>query len=646
MRALILLLPLCLYVYALQAQKPPIKFGDVSMEDLKMTRYDNDSSAAAVILADYGEARIDINLEKLIFERHTRIKILKKDGAEWANVSIPLYHNGSSKEKVSGLKAITYNLENGKVTETKMSNAGVFEEKFNKQIDHQKFTLPNVKEGSVIEYTYKVYSDFFIHYPNWQFQEEIPTIWSEYRAAIPEFFIYQKYMQGYVILATVEEKDLTHPGYREKVHRWIAKDVPAFKEEPYMTSIDDYISKMNFALSHINLPGRTQEIMGSWEKMNAVYLKSENFGELIDGSGFLKKTVEEVTSGVNEPKEKLEKIYNYVKTNVEWNEVKDVTSDNATLRKIFETKKGTSADINLLLTSMLRKAGLEVDPVLVSTRDHGFVRVTYPMESQFNYVICAVRMDDKTMLLDATEKLLPMNILPERCLNGQGLVISKKYFGWINLESLVKSKTVINTDIALDAEGKLKGKIQIIRDGYDAHRMRKNYVSKGQEEYIKEMVSSKSWELVKSDFQSVEKLQEQVKEIHEVVVNEHTMVAGDVIYLNPLLTYRTEQNPFRLESREYPVDFGSMVEKVYLCRLTLPEGYDVEELPESKVMMLPGNAARFLYNVSKIGNTISVTSNLSINKSIFVQQEYPNLREFYNQMVAKQAENIVLKKIN
>jgi hypothetical protein len=107
---LALLAPLCAV-----AQKSPVKFGEIPMEDMTMKTYDKDSSASAVILSDYGEAYISYTTVSvaLNYERHVRIKVLKKDGFSMADVEIPLYRDGADEERVSKLKATTYNLENG-----------------------------------------------------------------------------------------------------------------------------------------------------------------------------------------------------------------------------------------------------------------------------------------------------------------------------------------------------------------------------------------------------------------------------------------------------------------------------------------------------------------------------------------------------
>jgi len=660
---------LCVTSYAF-GQKPPSKFGEVTFEDLKMQRYEKDTSAAAVVLVDYGESAILYDQNNgfyLNFERLTRIKILSKDGLDNANISIPLYHDSGDNEKLTGFKAVTYNLENGKIVETKLKSDAIFKEKYDNNLDFVKVTLPNVKEGSVIEVTYKILSDFLFNFQDWEFQRDIPIVWSEYRARVPEYFNYDKYMQGYVSLSVNENNQVPASisitskersegvragttfntdkiDYQESRFRWAAKDVPAFKEEPYITTSRDYISKINFELASTQFPNQpVKNYMGSWQDINKQYAENENFSGQVSGNGFLKKTVEEITAGMTTPEAKIMAIHQYVKQAVQWdgNSRKFISS---TLKKVLDDKKGNSADINLLLASMLEKAGFEVNPVLLSTRDHGFVRETTPISSQFNYVITEVKFGDKFLLIDATDKFLPLGLLPERCLNGNGFLVSKEGYQWVKLQAAVKSKITSNLDFKIAESGDMKGVIQIDKVGYDAANTRKRYFTKGEEEFIKETVGNRPWELSKSEFQNAKELGEAFKELYEADVKEHITSAGNVMYINPFLFGRTESNPFTIENRQYPVDYGSPLERIYMLKLTIPDGYDVDELPQSKVLMIPQNGGKYLYNIARNGNAINLTSIFQINKGIFAQTEYPNLREFYNQVVAKQAEQIVLKK--
>lgn len=635
---------LFLFVSVASAQKAPAKFGDIPLEDMTMKVYPLDSSASAVVLFDYGVSYLSSTVISvgLTVERHVRIKILKKEGLAQADISILLYHEGTTGETVGNLKAVTYNLESGKIVETSLSKEGIFKEKFNKNYEQTKFTLPNVKEGSVIEYSYKIKSAFVANFPSWRFQRSIPVRLSEYWAMVPDIFFFEKYMQGYVQISHNEEAKLY---YDEKVkaHHYVAKNVPAFKVEPFMTTEDDYISKVNYALSHYQLSDNVMhDVMGSWESLVVNLLDNENFGKAITKSGFLKDEVAQITAGKTDPLQKVEAICTYIKKNFEWTGVND--KDISSTKQVMKDKKGSSGDLNLLLASMLDKAEIDVTMILLSTRDHGFIRESYPMQKQFNYAVCMVKIGDKTLLLDATEKYLPYDILPSRCLNGRGLKVSRTNFGWIDITSVAKNRTSVNVNFAINETGELKGSVDYSGDGYRAHEMRDEYFVKGEEKYKKDFLSGKQWTVEKTLFKDMEDLSKAAKVSYEVSINEHATSTGDVIYLNPYVSSRIEENPFKSEKREYPVDFGSRVERIYTGKITLPEGYSVDEIPKNIVLALPENGGKFLYSISQLGNTIMFTSNFQINKSLFSQIEYPHLREFYNRVVAKQAEQIVLKK--
>ena len=95
---------------------------------------------------------------------------------------------------------------------------------------------------------------------------------------------------------------------------------------------------------------------------------------------------------------------------------------------------------------------------------------------------------------------------------------------------------------------------------------------------------------------------------------------------------------------KYPIDFGYAREKTILVNYTFPQGYTVVNLPANISLKLPGNSASFSCISTVTEGKISVLYKLNINNSLILQTEYPDLREFYNQVIAKHAEPIVLKK--
>jgi hypothetical protein len=224
-------------------------------------------------------------------------------------------------------------------------------------------------------------------------------------------------------------------------------------------------------------------------------------------------------------------------------------------------------------------------------------------------------------------------------------MISRNFHGWVPLESKVKERIVVSADLTLSPTTELSGKLSISHDGYAGGAVRKDFKTKGESGYIKGSIGDKiNWQVSKTSFENMEDNTKSAKEMHELTITDHAVVSGDVIYINPFVTGQIQQNPFKQAERTYPVDFGSLKEKIYMAKITLPDGYTVDEMPQNKILALPEGAGKFSFSCTQIGNVINVVSNFQISRNIFVQNEYPNLREFYNQVVAKQAEQIVLKK--
>lgn len=669
----ILLIVSILAINLSMAQKPPMKFGKINIENLKMTNYEKDSSASALILCDFGDAKLEYNKTaagfQLVFQKHTRIKILNKDGYNWANGEVQLYHQGSDTEKLSQLKGITYNLEDGKVVKTKLSTKSIFKEKLSANRDITKFTLPNVREGSIIEYSYQVASDFIFSFKSWEFQKSIPIVWSEYRAKIPQYFNYLQMAQGYLPFKINEktnkfvdfaytlptQKNLAYGKkiegekvimrYDESNYRWVVENAHAFVEEPYMTTSKSYKSKIQFQLASTQYPNNPlRNIMGTWEKLNYQFLESEVFGKRVSGSAFLKKELDIILANATDEMSKISSIYNYVKKNVAWNGQHRLYV-NSSFKDALNKKKGSVAEINLLLTSLLQKAGFDASPVLVSTRDNGVVRQNIPIAHQFNYVICKLELEDGKLLLDATDPYLPMNILPKRCLNGEGWVVSEKNFGWIKLDTHVSTLTQISGDLAISDNGVVSGNIKQKYTGYYARKPRENFLTNGEESFVSEKLNVSKWELENIEVESGDDLSSPFVELYDIEEMNISESLGDKVYINPIASNMWTENPLKLDKREYPVDFAFPWGEKYYVTLTVPSGYEVVEVPGTVGISLPDNAGKFVFRVSTTGNKIIILNSISIKKTIFSQIDYPFLKEFFSKIVAKQKEQIVLKKI-
>ncbi|ULT26410.1 DUF3857 domain-containing protein [Sphingobacterium sp. E70] len=94
------------------------------------------------------------------------------------------------------MKAVTYNLENGQIIRTELENKKVFKENYSTYLDLNKFTLPNIKEGSIIEVSYRTLEQDLFNFKTWEFQDDIPKLQSQYIAIIPASFTYNVVLRG------------------------------------------------------------------------------------------------------------------------------------------------------------------------------------------------------------------------------------------------------------------------------------------------------------------------------------------------------------------------------------------------------------------------------------------------------------------
>ena len=636
-----------LFSFHLQAQNEKIKFGKISLDDLKMTRYDKDSSAEAVILADIGQTYFDYNDLSgfmLIHERFMRIKIITKQGYSRAHQDILLYKSENSNETVLSLKASTFNLVDGKAVESKMDKESIFTEESDMNHNLKKFSLPSVKEGSVLDIEYKIQSPFYFDLPPWSFQDVIPERYSEYEVRIPEYFNYKPIFTGYypLFLNVTQTNDVVN--YKEDVRRMATRDVPALRLENFTSSMMNYHTRVEFEFIGYTLPkSYYRDLFSTWQKIVHELLKDDNFGGQIKKKGIMKEYALEIKNKTSDPLEKMIMGYDLIRTSMKWNHYNSYIPTTG-LRKAVSECKGNTADINLSLILLLKDLGLKVDPVVLSTRDHGIIREEFPNYPRLNYVIACANIGGKNYLLDATDFNRPYNMLPFRCLNGQGIIAIDDSAKWIDLLNAEKDNTRYFGEFKITPDGKLKGTMNLAYDGYAALTERNELQNKGNDQYIKDLKEGIKNSIIDSVRIDKNELLSPLKVSYNLESQELMQSAGDMIVFNALLGMGEITNPLGPEKREYPVDLGCPTKDSYIFIVDIPEGYTIESLPEKISVALPDNGGTFKFSATQAGNKIAINSVFTLTKTFFVMSEYQFLREFYARMVTKQAENIVLKK--
>ncbi len=633
------------------SQKYPMKFGKISKDNLEMTVYPNDTVAEAVVLCDFGISQIRFVKDKgfvLEFTNHTKIKILKKEGLSLANIKVRLYSARTNvDEDLNSLKAQTYNLENGKIVTSKLSRKDVFVEDQSKHWKVKKFALPNVKVGSIIEYKYTITSDFFYIKP-WYFQSSIPVVWSEYRTIIPEYFEFKRFFGRYMSPDISEsnsstQSDVAIGSYVVNTNRYVFKNIPAFRNEDFITTPNDYLAKVEFEHLSTRIPGQGyKSFTSSWDQICHKLISRDDFGGALNHHGIVKDLSEQI-SNEGSDMQKATDACNAINKSIKWNGHSGIYVEN-TLRSAFNDGEGNIAEINLLLINLFRAVGLESHPVLLSTRSNGVVNKYFPKQSSFNYVVALAKIDGKSVLFDASRDFIKPGNLPFNCINGEGLIVTNGATQWINLRSSEQFKR--NTTILMNInDDGLNATISKNISGLSALSLRNSIAQDGKEKFIEDYIDNKEdWVIDSIKINNEKEVTKPVKE--NIYISEFSNIdtESELVYIPAVLTANEMDNPFTDETRMYPVDFGIPMNTTYFLNFKIPKEYNVEETPENSMAVLPDKAAQFVYKTLVNNGYLQTYCNIKINKTFFLPEEYELLKEFYSHIIEKINEQVVLKK--
>lgn len=633
-----------------------------------------DSNSNAVILYDIGNTEFVGNKKgwfNYVFKRHTRIQILNKKSFELATVKIPVYTNDNDREVVSEVAATTYNLDNNQVVETRLDKTDLFTSQLDKNHQEQKFTMPAVREGSIIEYSYTITSGFIFNIPSWEFQNiNYPCLWSDYQVTIPGLLIYMsrkygvhpyyinKSDEGHEIYSIVQPREKDMLGLEDKAlsvntstmkQHWVMKDLPAFYVENYLSSPVNYLDRISFQLHQTYNGETTRDVMTTWAKATDELMKQEDFAAFMNEDESGNYWMNDALSGIGNGTTALQQaksVYYYITGNFTCNNHynRNITT---TLKDVYKKHIGSVGDINLLLAALLKRKGIHVSPVLLSTREHGYNYPSYPVMDVLNYVICRAEIDGHVYFLDASHPNLGFGNLPANCYNGHARIISRTDSASIYFlpDSIRERKLTMVTLSADEAnKGGLVGSIQSNLGPMESYALRERIAARGERQFFAELKTTASGE---ADITNtwIDSLKEPEKPItlHEEFKMKSAEDAG-IIYLNPVMVDAYRKNPFAAADRKYPVEMEYPINSSYYFTMEIPAGYEVEELPKMAKVSYNEGEGFFEYLIQKGQDNIQLRCSLVLKKANFDPEDYNSLRDFFAFVVKKQNEQIVLKK--
>ncbi|AGC77036.1 uncharacterized protein DUF3857 [Nonlabens dokdonensis] len=635
-----------------------IKFGKVSKEDFNLTANDSLDHDALFIYRN-----VDINFTYVTgsgFNQnrnvHERILIKNEEGLRYATKRIRLWDkNSKTRELLRNLKGATYNLVDGKVKKSKLRRSGEFEEDLNERWKLESFTMPDVRIGSIIEYKYYIDSPF-PSIDDIDLQQSVPTLQQDIKVQLVEYYLYNVLFNpraNYVpqFSEEIKRKNIAMGNNAQRVttsDRLLTlskKNIPALEAEPMSGNLENFRARMIIELAGTRFPNSTIENFStSWEAVSKNILDNKNFGDQIkQRKHFKEDLIRAIKPGMSD-EEKISVVFNLVKSKIKWDGNYGKFAYQG-IKKAYKEGNGNVADVNLTIVAMLQELGFNANPVLVSSRSNGIPIV--PTQDGFNYVIAAVNVDGNEVLLDATEPYSAPNLLPFRATNWQGrLIVEGGASSWVELSTPILSSEIKIMEVDIEEDFTLRGKVQQKETGHIAYKTRNEYAGSNEKNISQHFIgNNQNLEVTNVEVKELNTPSEAIISSYEFKYKDGVDNIGDKIYITPMLYEATDENPFKREERNLPVDLVYPFKTNALININIPDGYKVESLPESKKLVYEENTGYYSFIVEQKGNVISVRGTFKMNETLVMPYNYGIWRQFFITIVDTNAEKIVLTKI-
>jgi Domain of Unknown Function with PDB structure (DUF3857) len=632
-----LLILICLLICQLaKSQYALPEFGEYSPEEINLKECAFDRKAEAVILLDAAIADHDDDY-RLITHHRRRIKIFNQREIDQGNITIYFYSKDQF-EYISNIKGVTYNLEGGQPVLTHLDSKSIYTEKENNIRSRIKFAMPNVKPGSIIEYEYDSYMKHYGGLDHWRFQHELPVIKSSYFLTVLPGREFQ-----YSVQKKVSYPIIIKPMFDVGKIYFEMDNIPGLKFEPYMEAANDYLQRVEFQLaSYTNSFGDKTKVVQTWKDLAYELLGEKEFGGAIKKDLPNLDEIKSIVSKETTDSGKLAVIYNYVRNNFTWNNFYSKYAGDG-VKTPWEKRTGNAGEINLILLNLLQTFNVEASPILVAERDFGKIDTTYPFIDRFNKVAAYARINNKTYILDATEKFTPPGLIPYALLNTIGFVVDKKDFRLIRI---LNNKNAYQNNITVTAKiednGMLKGTADIVSSDY-AKEKNTDHIKRNTKRFIKDLAeeSANDPTIDKYTFENIDDDSKPL--LQKLEFHTELNVNGGFVFVDPAFFAGLIKNPFTAEERFTNVNFGYPYDISVEATIQLPAKSKIDKLPENKNQAFGGQSLTILRQFKSENNTLVISLHFKQTLTVVQNDQYASLKSVYQSVIDLLNEPIVIK---
>lgn len=592
----------------------------------------------------YSLKSLDVTFEETdgsivaVLRYHVRVKIFDASVKEASVVGIPYYFEKDI-ERVSDIDAVTWHSPEERIP---LSPEQIRTINVNSRYNVKEFTMPAVQDGSVIEYAYTVRRRYIEELPDFFLSHQVPTARARVSITYPPYLRYsvvaENFSQPLQNLTTrVDSSDVpkifTYPQPELKVREtWIATNIPAVQEESYISSLDDYRSKLKFQLSEFGIP--RQPLENSWGYVVAEIRRKQQILAKISANTKAAQIGANIRQAVETTQAVQDSIFRYVNERMNYSGSTSPFSS-VSDEAVLAGEPSDQAAINQTLIAMLNGAGIEAYPALISTRESGQINISFASFFDFNGQLAYSTIDGETYFMDASFPYSQPNLIPVNTYNETALLLKSQTHEWVSVEP-VKSKFAVQIEMeaTLQLDGTLKGTIRSLNEGYPKQLMRRQYAQGKPESDIVAGAFFDSYADAALTASEINKLNSYAKPAEAraaFTLPGYATSFSNALEFRPMVVGNLMTNPFSEQQRDLPVTLDAPEKLDLIYRINLPAEYSVKQLPPDRIIQLPGATFKEQYSVD--GQTLNYEYHINISRKRFPPDLYPRLQNLYNRWV-------------
>lgn len=612
------------------------KYGEISKDEFREIEDFEDANAVVLFKTRKTELIFHNNEGwNLVTTIRERIIINNKEGFKHATKKIKYYHGNRTNDELISVKASTYNLTNNEITKTDLNKNNIYKKKINNKWGEKTFTMPNLQNGSIIEWEYKIISNYFYVIDDVVFQYDIPVKYFNAKIRILDHLKFNYFLNKKFKAKIDKSKGL----------EVTLRNIPPLKKEPFVRNMEHYRGKIRFEVIATNFPNNAyKNYAKTWNDVTKSVYEDDRFGKQLKKNNYFKDDLEDLLKNKGTQSEKLLSILQFVKNKVKWDKSYYQKFTENGVKKAYINGIGNIAEINLILTSMLQKAGFNANPVLVSSYKKR--SPYYPTISGLNYLVVAVTFDTKTILLDASEKYSYIDLLPLRAINWNGRLIRKDGTSdFIKLTPENYSLDKKRVHVTINENGETSGTIQSIYTNLNALTKRKELNQLTENSIIKKLENKyKGIEITNVRTLNNEDLTKPfIVSANYKIINGTEKIQQKLVF-SPLFFLEKNEHTFKSNTRNFPIDFNTPFKNHFTISIDIPKNYKVDYLPENKKIDFKDEQGNFSYKIVAKNQRINIITVFEIKKTQIQPEDYSEFKSAYQEMILKQTEKIILVK--